>query len=1550
METINPIRVSNELRRTYGRYLETLVEPRDEAVKSALKSAIKEAEAGPNSLVKGPYLEAQPPYVKGSTIRSLVEKGLLSKSFLTFRSGDLPIDRPLYAHQEQAIERVAGGNSILVATGTGSGKTESFLLPIINQLFAEKEAGKLGAGVRALLLYPMNALANDQVKRLRKLLANQPEITFGRYTGETPNLHDAALEKFRAREGKDPLANELISREQIRETPPNILLTNYAMLEYLLLRPADTTLFEGPSSETWRFIVADEAHTYDGAHGIEVAYLLRKLRNRVDKESKIITIGTTATIGKDKDAIREFAESFFGNSFNISASSSPDLIEPKRMPLPEGNFGPLSENEWIVADRKDSLGPLTATDVSEFDFISRETNFVRLRNFLAGGPSNIEKAAQELWPGSELGPEAVLSMVNLGARIKDLDGEPALSARFHVIARASEGVFSCLRPEPHLSLVRHEACPDCEAPTFELAGCKKCGAEYYAGSKLEIGGKVFFSPSRSNKAISVAFHSIAETEQNEDELVYDEEFSDDAASAAESLCISCGLFIQGLAPNCPSCESQDIRKVLVLGDRPERLTKCSHCGSRGRSILRRLESGGDAAAAVLATELYGHLPADPSVSDEYPGGGRKLMVFSDSRQQAAYFAPYVDETYGGILWRKIIYQALLKFRSTAPNPDDVRMADLEQAMVELATEASLFPSDMFGNERYRFVREQLQLEIVSTDRSINLEGTCLLGWKIVLPENEALYAGFADYGLDASQAKAFVRSLLNQLRESGAVTAPDGVDQAMDAFAPRRGPLYVRQGGAVQLAKTYSWLPSANKNGRTEYAAKVLARIKPDADVHELLKNTWKMLTEGDAFKNVFVSTNNNQHGIRYQLNHKMLIVSPVSPADTLFECAVCKRITADNVAGVCPRFLCDGDLKSVQASDITRSAHYRRLYSEGEILGLVAREHTAQLSDDEAANVQADFIEGKVNLLSSSTTFELGVDVGELQSVFLRNVPPATANYLQRAGRAGRRSDSAALILTYAQKRPHDLAKFADPVSLIAGQMRAPYVDLENARILIRHMYSIFFAAFWRENPAAFSTAEGLAIDEIDGETNLHRIRDWVKSNVTSLAGIFERILPESLQSRKDEIWNATLESFDALVDEVQATFGDYVQEYKNLITSYAAQSADMTLSAAQRSRAGAIVNRLNRELESIVKDDAISFLSKRNLMPKYGFPVDTVNLTPRMDEPGSSSIDLSRDLALAIFDYAPGAQVIANKQIWESVGIATVPGKDVEYKKFVQCYECSHLTIQIAVDETPFSECRACGSSRLSSPSTYMIPKWGFLAKKSDAKSTSSVAKRGWNRDLFLAESGEIDLDNAPTVRSSKVKAQLQKIAKLLIVNNGGVNGNGYNICKSCYAASENTGLIPKKHKHPIKPDSECMGHHDLGVKLGHMFETDLVQVRFDIPSTATLDTVEIADSVEQAVIQSASDLLQINRDDIDIVHLSSSAQHIEFAIVDAVPAGAGFAPMIGSRLQEVIEHALRIVERCNCGEETSCYQCLRTYSNQRIHEKLRRGSAIAGLSSLL
>jgi hypothetical protein len=458
-----------------------------------------------------------------------------------------------------------------------------------------------------------------------------------------------------------------------------------------------------------------------------------------------------------------------------------------------------------------------------------------------------------------------------------------------------------------------------------------------------------------------------------------------------------------------------------------------------------------------------------------------------------------------------------------------------------------------------------------------------------------------------------------------------------------------------------------------------------------------------------------------------------------------------------------------------------------------------------------------------------------------------------------------------------------------------------------------------------------------------------WVDSNASTLFEDFDRILPEAMADQKTEIWHQALSSFKELLLDVESQFRKYVKEYQGLIASKAAEILDMSLSSAQRGKAGYVAQRLTRELGSILSDGAIGFLSKRNLLPKYGFPVDTVNLTPRMDDHGGTAVDLSRDLALALFDYAPGSQVIANKQIWESVGISTVPGKDVEYKKFAQCYDCGRLTIQIAADEAKIAACAYCDSTTIGSTSKYMIPKWGFIAKLSESKNSSSLKRQSWNRDLFLAEPGKVDEENKPFVRGDKVTAELQNIAKMLVINNGGATSAGYNICQWCNAAIENVGVLPKKHEGPLKPSYECKGSWELRVKLGHLFETDLVRVRLEIESSSVFSTVDAADSIEQAIIQAASDLLQITRDDIYIVHLGFSPKHIEFAIVDAVPAGAGFAPMIGSRLQDVIEHALKIVERCNCGEETSCYQCLRTYSNQRIHEKLRRDLAIAGLSTL-
>jgi ATP-dependent helicase YprA (DUF1998 family) len=196
-----------------------------------------------------------------------MEIGVLSPGFERI---DIPYTRPLYKHQETAVEKSCGGANIVVSTGTGSGKTESFLLPVFDSLLRELQAGTLSPGVRALIIYPMNALANDQVERLRKVLAHIPEITFGSYTGQTRLKYADALADYRLlNENQVPIANELISREQILDQPPHILITNYAMLEYLMIRPKESIFFDEAHREKWRFIILDEAHVYTGSTGIE---------------------------------------------------------------------------------------------------------------------------------------------------------------------------------------------------------------------------------------------------------------------------------------------------------------------------------------------------------------------------------------------------------------------------------------------------------------------------------------------------------------------------------------------------------------------------------------------------------------------------------------------------------------------------------------------------------------------------------------------------------------------------------------------------------------------------------------------------------------------------------------------------------------------------------------------------------------------------------------------------------------------------------------------------------------------------------------------------------------------------------------------------------------------------------------------------------------------------------------------------------------------------------------------------------------------------------
>ncbi|NOT63413.1 MAG: DEAD/DEAH box helicase, partial [Acidobacteria bacterium] len=311
---MNAIEVTQTLHRNYIRYLLTTFNVGRTELE--LADALQREWAKPGALFRGPFLEFNPPYAHGHSLRELTEAGVVSEALCRLREDiaeahqrPLPPDRPLYVHQESALRHVLANRNLVVASGTGSGKTECFLIPILHDLLTDSSPG-----VRALLIYPMNALVNDQLERLRNLLKGTG-ITFGRYTSELEEYESEG----RRKNDKAP-ENEIVSREAMRghikhsSHPPQILITNYAMLEYLLLRPQDAPIF---ASGLWRFVCLDEAHTYTGAQGIEVSLLLRRLKHRLGKQAgELRCIATSATLVRDDaDAAVQFATHLFGEAF-----------------------------------------------------------------------------------------------------------------------------------------------------------------------------------------------------------------------------------------------------------------------------------------------------------------------------------------------------------------------------------------------------------------------------------------------------------------------------------------------------------------------------------------------------------------------------------------------------------------------------------------------------------------------------------------------------------------------------------------------------------------------------------------------------------------------------------------------------------------------------------------------------------------------------------------------------------------------------------------------------------------------------------------------------------------------------------------------------------------------------------------------------------------------------------------------------------------------------------------------------------------------------------
>ncbi|MFO8059651.1 MAG: DEAD/DEAH box helicase [Bacillota bacterium] len=1617
---LDPVDTTETIRRDYLRYLSTTFGLKNDRLQRALKRGLEQG-----SFVKGPLLEATPPFKTGRNPKQLVDEGILSRGMEELNPLDLPLQRPLYVHQEEAIRKlVEGKRNVVVSTGTGSGKTEAFLIPILNHIFRQREADKLGPGVRALLLYPMNALANDQLKRLRTLLKYCPDITFGRYTGETRPGEREARELHVRMFDAEPAVNELVSREQMRRTPPHILLTNYAMLEYLLMRPLDTPFFDGDLAEDWRFIVLDEAHTYGGARGIEMAMLLRRLKDRVtgSEQGRLQCIATSATLGRGEDDFPYIAR-FAGNLFTEEFAWDPldparqDVVAAVRRPPATtasdlwGRPDHLLYGEMAAAVSRSSgeraIEQLSVAASSHgvpdpvlhsarqksdgrmnrflYHLLRGDENLSDLRTLLDGGPAYFEELVECLFGDSPHGSHVLSSLVDLAARARAEEGEmPLLPARYHLFVRAIEGAYLSLAPLRQLYLRRREWIEedDHRYPVFEIAACNQCGALFLLGEVREEddlkrlrhpGQKYFEDPHNLEYYLLLDDDAAEEVPDNEDEIVDFGTASADSREHVFLVCARCGAIAAERSTAAPcTCPSEYHHRVIRASTRKGRVHTCPGCRSRSTvGIARRFLTGRDAVASVLTTSLYQKLPersmTTPNPAEEAPdpqddwlptsevaataveGTARKLLIFSDSRRDAAFFATYLSRSYSRMLRRRLMIEVLRQNRDSLASSRwrlTSLVSRLSSLMQEVNLSADMGPQE-YEDEAWRWVLyELLEIDARNSPEQLGLMGFSVTqpgGWMAPPPLLRE------PWNFTREEVWTLYQVLIRSFRRYGATSLPSGVRATDDIFSPRNYINSFRRSESNAARHIHSWVPTERySNSRLDFLLRLCDRSLPEVSpdqCRQLLHDIWDRTLMRNPWRTFFTSHSEYGEGTTYRMQHQQWEIEPAAVNDGIqwYRCDHCHKLTLFNLRGTCPTYRCEGTLRPCAPEEVFADNHYRNLYLTLETARLKAAEHTAQLQSEAAARLQTAFNEGRVNVLSCSTTFELGVDVGDLESVFMRNVPPTPANYAQRAGRAGRRSEATAFALTYCQRRSHDLSYFEDPTRMVTGQITPPSFDLSNEKIIRRHMHSVAMAEFWKANPDMFRLVEDFFFPETDTGPSL--LRQYLEGQPRNLQEMLRRIVPPHLHSSlgvDDWTWTG------ALLDDVLNVAAEEV--YRDV--------TELERAREERFRAGKPDAGILRSIRTIKRRSLLNYLSSRNVLPKYGFPVDVVELhlfnSARDASDAARRLELNRDLRIALSEYAPSSQVVAGGKLWTSRYLKRLPEREWPTYRYVICQHCGHFQREQVAAADPMELCAACGNPAGPNRGTFVKPEFGFHVSRSspDNPGESQPERTYTTRTYYSRPDKHSRTEETLRLEAGGLTVEVEAISngRLAVLNQAG--RRGFRLCRSCGYCVLGGEAIPLTHENPW--GYKCEGRLT-SIDLGHDYETDVLLVRFG-------SYRDLRDgfwvSLLYALLEGASKALDIARADLDgclYPHYGDPGRPA-LVLFDDVPGGAGHVRRIARDREvftEVLRSALTILRSCECGGEegeSSCYGCLRNYRNQYCHEELNRAMPMEFLQRLV
>ena len=1594
-------------------------------------------------LVRGPYLEKAQMHAPGESLGelSLHEK---TRETIQARLGG----RSLYRHQTDALKLLLAGENAIIATGTSSGKTLCYQIPILNDLLCDPSPG-----LRAIIIYPLNALVNDQLGEWEQMLKKHPNITFARFTGQTPKSQEQYKKRLRA-VIEEQLADEQLSqqerhreverclreqlrndpqnrlnhRDDIRANPPQVLITNFAMLEYLMERPVDAPIFK---NACLKFLVLDEVHAYRGVQATEIAFLIRRLKDRLGIE-KLVSIATSATLGKPNDSeskakVRQFACDLFGEDFIepnpiYGTTAQPQLGLPAFQPTAAQYLKAAeslrAKNEAAARQSlcpDDSVGLLAA-------LLQRDENLYRLRKKILTQPVLLREAARRLWPNrpqAEDGLQALLEIV--AAAKQDETHDDLLPTRLHYFVRAQDGLHACLhrqcldrrdgKPAFYVSRKSDEntpegLCPACHqvdqrSKLVEVVTCRKCG--YLYGALQDLGPRRAQNPEAGNNMpepqfdsfetalgwAADSFWSYFSVEDGHD-LPYppqpdaDEEDEDQdnlfLNPAELDWCVRCGKKNdRGKGDNC-QCSSPHLRKIKIFHrqchhsgkpkdvnnlyiQQKKPLTSCPNCGARNGSGLepvRRFQESDDETGLAMAVP-FSHF----QVSQVSPGQAvsklpRKLLCFTDHRQRAAAFPALLEEeTFTHDLGRMIV-----EIVRAQEKPLD--FVSLGEALAERADPQSdnhdpdfFLPASRFPDEELD-AKEKRNLWIAETFSYFGIPdsaresaedfGLAAVEYQLKDAEKRAFRELLAAPALSLAESTAALQVLLGFIRQRKAFTLPKGrVEPDATAFGRVTADIAyaLRREGRSSIQ---GWLPRRNKNDSyrdnsiTDYLRRLL-NLPPD-ETYKLGEKIWEFLTSQYLLI---------EQRKKWKLDHENLFVVKDRAR---YECDRCGIVTAYSVRQCCPRKACVGKLQArpFNASQENIIAAWVAGAGETRFTTLKSEEHTAQINKDLAKKVEDGFRAEGVNLLSSTTTFEMGINIGDLQKVLLRNAPPSSANYVQRVGRAGRGTDKNAVCVTLCRRAKYDADAWNDPPDrLMSGEVRTPTVFTENPIIAQRHLNAVAFARFLRIKIAEEGASGGRKIEQkIPLETFLPpdlraKIPEGLSqtSPVTPSLGFPEwletQTVEDILQTQAGRMLLRAVGGFGAGKEAIQ-------ERYKRILRDIGNELSALMNERQKLFGQGQNVVDIERAVKNLLRSDVISILAKRGFLPRYAFPLDVVTLETGWNRwSRDTEVELSRDRGIAIAEFAPGAQVIARKKVFTSSGLYVASSTDKpERRWYAKCPSCEQIRTAPLQDQL-LGSCSVCQNpitnQRLKAfvePSAFSVR----IEKKSGGserhRRTSLIRQRQTLTHF-------IDSVEESSFHESGLFSIALKEDGTLFRYNLGPENKGFVLCSSCgYSEPQRGFKAGKKHKklRVLSGGADCTSNlWTRPLAYGHEFRSFCLIAR---PSGYSP-----VESLAFALQKGLCHLLDIEASDIGVSwrwltnRKASGDARTEIILYDRTPGGAGFVKDGFDNWSQVVEKAREICDACSC--EAACYDCLKDFGNQSHHEKLHRLRARQYLNSL-